>query len=504
MLRSPTLSRRTFLCSTGQAALAASLTSAAGPAFATTPPHSLHIGTRVLEVGGKPATVFGVTDAQGRPGLSLDREDGFDVRVTNESSEETVIHWHGLTPPFGMDGNMLSQSPIPPGGFQDYTFDLDLAGTNWLHSHHGLQEAQLMAAPLIIRDSEDRAADRQDVVMMLHDFSFTPPEEILSTLTGGGATHIGSGMAAMSSGMMRMGQNGMAGMDHGQMQMGGMAGMDHSAMPMDGMMQMDLNDIAFDAYLANDRDLTDPEVVPVEPGGRVRLRIINAASSTNFWIDLGAVPGTLMAVDGLPVWPLRGTRFEIAMAQRLDIEIDLPEAAAVPILAQREGDRARTGIVLAPKGAAVAKIDPLAGKEAPPVLLALERRLSATNPLANRAVTRRMTVDLTGDMMGYIWGMNGLTYENRQPLQVAVGDRVEIVLRNMTMMSHPMHLHGHHFQITGIGHARLSGAMRDTVLVPAMESVIIAFDADNPGDWPFHCHNLYHMAAGMMTTVRYV
>ena len=58
-------------------------------------------------------------------------------------------------------------------------------------------------------------------------------------------------------------------------------------------------------------------------------------------------------------------------------------------------------------------------------------------------------------------------------------------------------------QIAGLGRTRLRGAMRDTVLVPAMESVTIAFDADNPGDWPLHCHNLYHMAAGMMTSLRY-
>ncbi len=129
-----------------------------------------------------------------------------------------------------------------------------------------------MAAPLIVRAPEGRAADRQDVVMFLHDFNFTPPGSLLARLTSGEATHISSGMTAMSSGMMRMGQGGRAGMDHGEVPIVGMAGMDHRAVPMDGMMQMDLNYVAFDTYLANDRDLTDPEVVPVEPGGRVRVR----------------------------------------------------------------------------------------------------------------------------------------------------------------------------------------------------------------------------------------
>ena len=86
---------------------------------------------------------------------------------------------------------------------------------------------------------------------------------------------------------------------------------------------------------------------------------------------------------------------------------------------------------------------------------------------------------------------------------VAAGERVEIVMPNRTMMSHPMHLHGHVFQVVGIDGRRFSGAMRDTVLVPPRTTVTVAFDADNPGRWAFHCHNLYHLEAGMMTTLRY-
>jgi FtsP/CotA-like multicopper oxidase with cupredoxin domain len=116
-------------------------------------------------------------------------------------------------------------------------------------------------------------------------------------------------------------------------------------------MAMDLNDVEYDAFLANDRTLVDPEVIRTEPGGRVRLRLINAASATQFWIDLGALTGTVIAVDGHPVRPVRGSRLPLAMAQRLDVLIDLPENGAYPIIAQVEGTRARTGIVLATSGA---------------------------------------------------------------------------------------------------------------------------------------------------------
>src|SRR5438105_1701524 len=118
---------------------------------------------------------------------------------------------------------------------------------------------------------------------------------------------------------------------------------------------MDLNDVEYDAFLANDRTLADPEVIRTEPGGRVRLRLINGASATQFWIDLGALTGAVTAVDGHPLRPVRGTRLPLAIAQRLDVLIDLPGKGVYPIFAQVEGKRARTGIVLAASGAPVSR-----------------------------------------------------------------------------------------------------------------------------------------------------
>ena len=137
--------------------------------------------------------------------------------------------------------------------------------------------------------------------------------------------------------------------------------------------------------------------------------------------------------------------------------------------------------------------------------LDLEKRLSALNPLAPRPADRVYNIDLTGSMMGYNWSLNGIKAEDHTPLELSAGERVEIAFRNKTMMSHPMHLHGHAFQVVEIDGQCFSGAKRDTVLVPANGArVTIAFEADNPGHWIMHCHNLYHMAAGMLTSFRYV
>src|ERR1700681_3422680 len=163
---------------------------------------------------------------------------------------------------------------------------------------------------------------------------------------------------------------------------------------------------------------------PNRAGGRVQLRLINGASATQFCIDLGALSGTVVAVDGHPVRPVRGSRLPLAMAQRLDVLIDLPGHGAYPILAQVEGKRARTGIVLAASGVPVPRLAAEAGENAPPVDLSLERRLKAITPLARRAPDVTHRVILAGAMAPFAWSMNGAYWPNVRPLMIASGQRV--------------------------------------------------------------------------------
>ncbi|OIQ78529.1 copper resistance protein A precursor [mine drainage metagenome] len=472
----PHVSRRGFLAAS--AALAATT---ALPRFARAgaTPLALTATTRTIEVDGRAATVYGLVNAAGKSGLILDPSQRFQVALTNALDVQTLVHWHGQIPPNVQDG--VPDMPMPklkPGETRAYDFVPEV-GTYWMHSHIAVQEMAMLAAPLIVRSAADVKADRQDVVMFLHDFSFKTPEEVLATITGGAAASDGMGQMAGSGGM-----SGMA----------GMAGM--------GGMAMDINDYDFDAYLANDRTLSDPEVVHVEKGGRIRLRVVNAAAATTFWIDTGAVEGRLVAVDGRDVQPLAGHRFGVAMAQRLDIELDLPGSGGrFPVLAQREGARDRTGLILASTGAKVQRIEAKAEEGAPAfdMNLAQESRLRAVNPLAARPVDKAEMVMLSGAMQPYVWTINGQTWENHVPVTARSGQRVELTFHNMSMMAHPMHLHGHTFQVVAIGGRRFAGAMRDTVLVPPMAAVTIALDAGEPARWMLHCHHIPHMASGMMT-----
>ena len=490
----PELSRRHFLIAgTAIAALPTVLARTGTAIAAKDSPVSLEVATRSIEVNGKAATVHGILQPDGTHGLYTEAGTRFRVRLANRLSEPTLVHWHGLTPPYQQDGVPdLSQPALAPGVAYDYDFALARPGTYWMHSHVGLQEQRLLAAPLIVRDPAEAGLDEQEVVVLLHDFTFRDPEEVLASLRQGGghAMEMGSETPAMPMGTEQ------TGMAHSGMAMGGQPS---------AAMTMDLNDIDFDAYLANDRTLADPEVVRVEAGGRVRLRIINGAAATNFLIDLGALSGELIAVDGHPVEPLAGNRFEIAISQRLDIRLRLPGAqGAYPILARREGEEERTGIVLATKGAQVQRIADRGDAGVPPMGLALERRLRAAAPLASRSADRSIALDLTGSMASYAWTLNGARYGEHRPLTVRAGERVEVTLRNTTEMSHPMHLHGHVFQVVAIDGERGAGALRDSVLVPRNSSVTLAFDADNPGRWAFHCHHMYHMAVGMMTSMEYI
>jgi FtsP/CotA-like multicopper oxidase with cupredoxin domain len=268
-------------------------------------------------------------------------------------------------------------------------------------------------------------------------------------------------------------------------------------------MMMDLNDVQYDAFLANDRTLDDPFVAEVERRGRVRLRLINGASSSAFWIDLGDLDGTLVAVDGNPVEPVTAKRFPMAIAQRLDLIVDVTAEGAYPVFAQVEGKRERTGIVLATPGAKIGVLSERAEAEAPPVDLSLETKLRPLQPLAARPADQKLVMTLTGAMMPYLWSINDQQWPEVERPLLREGQRVVIEMQNRTMMAHPMHLHGHSFQVTALNGREIAGAVRDTVLVPINGSVTIAFDADNPGRWPFHCHNLYHMVTGMMTELVY-
>ena len=471
-------------------------------------PVRLFVKEAPLKVLGKEVTVIAIEQADGTQGYSPEKDDGFHVEVVNQLKVPTSLHWHGLILPNLMDGvPFVTQNPIAPGKSFRYDFPLKQSGTYWMHSHYGLQEQLYNSAPLIIWTPEERAkADRQ-VVVMLSDFSFTPPEEILKGLK--------NGMQTSSMKKNRPGKEKETG-NSGKMSRskGDSAPAEVIAQKWDDQKQTLVRtvlrapeaeiDVRYDALLANRRTLDDPEIISVRAGESVLLRLIAASSSQNFYVDTAALEAELLAVDGKAVGPIKGSFFQLGVAQRLDLKITIPkEGGAYPILAQGEGTKLLCGVVLSTKGASVPKLSRTASVSTAALDNTQEKRLRALNPLPERTIDRTLPATLGGNMATYVWTINDAAYPNRNSLDIRSGERVGIAFTISTSMGHPMHLHGHDFQVVEIDGEKISGALRDTLMVPPGSKMTVAFDADNAGIWPLQCHLLYHLDSGMFTVVKY-
>lgn len=427
-------------------------------------PVTLNVVEENLAVNGKQSKVFDIIQPNKTEGFVGSKGSFFDVVVNNKTHVPVSIHWHGLILPNNQDGvPYVTQLPIQPGDSHHYLFKIQQAGTFWMHSHYKFQEQGLMSAPLILKDPKDPYATDKEVTVMLEGFTFKNPEKIFYDL------------------------------QHQKMT------------PMKMSSKPDLNDVEFDAYIANRKTLKNPEIVYVKPNEKVRLRLINAATATNFWINTGKLTGKAIAVDGNNIMPIQNTRFQLGVAQRLDVEVTIPKSGGTfPILAQVEGRKDQTGIILATKNSPIPSMSQLAKVAEPPLNDKQEYQLHPLESLPPKPVTSVLHYKLTGDMHRYIWKINNEIWPHITPLKIKKGDRVEMVFENDTGMAHPMHFHGHVFQVSEIDGTKLkNGPMRDTILVLPHSTKKIIFDADNPGIWMMHCHVLYHMAAGMMTTTNY-
>ena len=286
------------------------------------PPPPGYVRLRVVQgeltIEGKTGKVYRIEQDDGTLGWSGTRGDRFRVAVDNTVADPFSIHWHGIILPNGQDGvPYVTQSPIKPGERRLYDFPLVQAGTYWMHSHFGLQEQSMLTAPLIIREPP-ATPEMKEVLVVLNDFTTRDPSAILADLRRGS----------------------------GGMKMGGSA--------TKTAMKQDLTDVRYDALLANRRPLSDPDLARVTPGETVRLRIINMTSGTNVFLSTGRLAAEAIAVDGEDIVPLPGTRFELGVAQRIDLRVRIPsEQTAYPITAQAEGTDVLAGVVLATAGAAV-------------------------------------------------------------------------------------------------------------------------------------------------------
>ncbi|APB00682.1 multicopper oxidase family protein [Nocardia seriolae] len=405
--------------------------------------------------------------------------------LTNALPAPTTVHWHGLALRNDMDGAPgVTQPAVAPGGSFRYEFTVPDAGTYFFHPHVGLQLDRGLYAPLIVEDPADGRDYGLEAVVVLDDWldgvNGRDPDQQLRKLQERGTS--GMGMGGMD----------MGGMNHGSMGMGG---------DPDAPLGSDPGDVKdYPYYLLNGRIGTDPVTFTGRPGQRLRLRIINAASDTAFRVAVGGHKLRVTHGDGFPVQPVTTDSLVLAMGERYDAVIDLADGV-FPLVASAEGKTGQAFALIRTGGgtAPAADIRP-AELSAPPLtgdrLVAAESvRLPARKP------DRTLDVALGMDMHRYVWSINGKSYPDHSMLDVAAGERIRLRFANRTMMFHPMHLHGHTFQVVNPAG---TGARKDTSIVGPMQTVEADFEANNPGQWMVHCHNAYHGEAGMMSILSYV
>ena len=274
--------------------------------------------------------------------------------------------------------------------------------------------------------------------------------------------------------------------------MPGMPGM--SSMPgmglgaVDGFRSRDAGDVAYPYFVLNGRISSAPTVFAARSGQRIRIRLINRGRGHG--VPCRARRGTPMRVthsDGYRVQDKDTQALWIAMGERYDVMVTAADGV-FPLVAVPEGKKGQAMALLrsgaggaAGPGASPSELDtqPLAG--ATDLVAADSAKLPGHKPDAT------VPVHLNGQMSPYGWGINGKKYGQDTPLSVATGQRLRMTISNMTSMLHPMHIHGHTWSLPDSG-----GLRKDTVMVKPMVTITADLQANNPGAWALHCHNIYH------------
>lgn len=480
--------------------------------YAKTVSYDLTIAQHEVNVTGKKVQAMTVNGGIPGPVLYWNEGDQALIHVHNQMDVETSIHWHGLLLPNRQDGvSYLTTPPIKAHSTHTFHFPIIQSGTYWYHSHTGLQEQRGVFGSIVIQPRIKKYSHVQDEVLVLSDWTNENPHEVLRTLKSGSEYYSLKKKAMPSL--------------YGAIKEKSLKAYLANAITM--MPPMDISDVGYDAFLINGKKERELEA---KPGQWVRLRIINAGSSTYFYLEYAKGPFKVIAADGMDVEPFETNRLLIATAETYDILIQVPsseETNRYELRATAHDGSGFASYFIGPKNAKTVRapviprpnlytmehdmdfMDPDQMKnmhhmsmnhKRPGSVYARLKSLQSTalDPCKDFKVVK---LNLTGDMHRYLWTFNGKTLNEEDKILVKKGENVRFVMVNKTMMHHPIHLHGHFFRV--VNEYGDYSPLKHTVNVPPHGKVIIEFAADKEKDWFFHCHLLYHMMSGMHRIVHY-
>lgn len=520
----------------------------------------LTIGHSPFAVGGRTGHAITVNGVLPAPLIRLREGQNVRIHVENTLDEDTSIHWHGLILPFHMDGVPgISFPGILPKTTFTYEFPIVQNGTYWYHSHSGLQEQSGHYGPLVIdpADADPVAYDREHVIV-LSDWTFLHPHALFGKLKQqggyfnrqrqtfggliGGEEDLARTMPLEDRvmwGEMRMDPADIADVTgttytflvngHGpQENWTGLfrpgervrlrfinasamtifnvriPGLPMTVVAADGQ---NIRPVETDEFQISVAETYDVVVTPTEDRaftlvaesidrsgmGRATLAprmgmqasvpplrrkpVLGMKDMGMGGMDHGAMPG----MDHGSTSMSHGMRDKSLVPDHVEVGVGVDMIAPMPV--DRTGDR------------------PLGLEDEPHRVLTYHDLAPLTPFHDKRQPTRSVDIHLAGNMERFMWSFDGKKLnEGAEPIRFARDERVRVNLINNSMMSHPIHIHGHFFElVTGMPHGH---PIKHTVNVMPGGKASFDLTADAPGDWAFHCHLLYHMHAGMMNVVK--
>lgn len=555
------LSRRRFVQGVAAAGFS-TLAPWSGRVWASAGPHppelagtefDLDVGPLPVNYTGKRSIATAVNGSVPAPLLRVREGDTVTLRVTNRLSEPTAIHWHGVILDAPMDGVPgISFPGIAPGETFTYRFQVRQSGTYWYHAHTLHEQTGLYGALIAEpRVPEPIHADR-DYAVILSDWTDENPLEVFLNLKKLGG-YYNFGQPTVGDFLRDVSRVGLA-RSLDQRRMWNRARMNPT----------DLSDVsaATYTYLMNGTSPAGNWTGIAHAGERVRLRFIGAGTATFFDVRIPGLKLTVVSTDGQPVEPVEVDEFRIGPGETYDVIVTMPDNRAYTIFAQSMD---RTGFArgtLAPRAGMqsdVPSLDPrvwltpadmmgamvMSGSSdhsahgggasstvkarharseyGPAVDMRVDYpRVNLDDPgigfrdngrrvltyadlrtiggaLDPRDPDREIELHLTGNMERFSWSIDGVKLSDAKPIHFRRGERLRVILSNDSTMSHPMHLHGMWSELESPD-GRFQ-VRKHTISVQPAQRVSFAVTADAPGRWAFHCHLLYHMAAGMFREV---
>ncbi len=485
------------------------------------------------------------------PLVRLKEGEAVNLNVHNALDEDSSIHWHGLLVPFQFDGVPGVSFPgIKPG--QTFTYEMPAlrqSGTYWWHSHSGLQEQSGHYGPIIVDPAgPDPVQADYDYVMLLSEFTPLHPHTIMAKLKKGEGyfnyqqrtltddyplTHadrlMWAKMRMMPTDILDVTGSTYTYLANGH---GPKEGLEYlfargkrvrirvingSAMT---FFNVRIPGLKFWVVAADGLNVRPVEVsefqigtaetydIVVEPVGEAHTIVAESMDRSGMALaTLASRPGARAPVPVLRDPPLL-TMADMGMS---GMDHDMPgmDHGAMGDMDMRDTSKLPPDVKVGPGIDMVAMNpvdrmgDPGIGLDKVPHKVLTYKDLVAVEPNDDlRTPSRRMEIHLTGNMERYMWSFDGKKFSSvsEEPIRFDYNERVRVKLVNNTMMAHPIHLHGHFFELVN-GAPADRQPQKHTVIVQPGGSAHFDLTADEPGDWAFHCHLLYHMHAGMFQIV---